>query len=159
MGFPLLQNSADTCVGNIENEDGTDCGVESLSLVSFRSKFSLNVYLSNHTSTNQKRPKYLLYIHCVHVCACVCMFVCVCVRVLCCESVVSWQFCYKSNERFAEQQQDPVIAGSKTKQRTYTNIHQKGVLQNRDLFGRYKGGYVWTVQCINGCQKRKQTPP
>ncbi len=28
MGFPLLQKIGDTCVGNIENEDGTACGVE-----------------------------------------------------------------------------------------------------------------------------------
>jgi hypothetical protein len=27
MGFPL-QKTGDTCVGNIENEDGTVCGVE-----------------------------------------------------------------------------------------------------------------------------------
>ena len=26
--FPLLQKSADTCMGNIENEDSTACGVE-----------------------------------------------------------------------------------------------------------------------------------
>jgi hypothetical protein len=28
MGFPLLQKPTDTCMGNIENEDGKDCGVE-----------------------------------------------------------------------------------------------------------------------------------